>query len=269
MRNYIQGFLGQSVWSTGLPTADDLLATPIQISACALISGLGGDCLQRWAESQKGVAGTFSCVGLIEKAAEVCGVQSGQGFVLDRFETAAFLFLPSAGLSFEIPSLTPSKLLEFARFESLLRGSASSARASVAAGASESPGRMLEGIFESVDFLVTDPIGRRVGFTTATGFINEIPESSYAGDGPLEQLLIFDPLEGDYQLQVFGKGVAAFAGLADSSAISDAIHVGLLAAGEEMQMTLEVPEPAPFDMLLGAISALTLLNRRRAPRRST
>ena len=58
---------------------------------------------------------------------------------------------------------------------------------------------------DPIDFIVTDPQGRRVGHANGVTY-NEIPNVYYSGDGDDEALIIPDYLEGDYDIELFGLG---------------------------------------------------------------
>ncbi len=45
----------------------------------------------------------------------------------------------------------------------------------------------LGGLFDPVDFILTDRLGRRLGYTPELGLLNEIPGAFYTGDGPTEE----------------------------------------------------------------------------------
>lgn len=71
---------------------------------------------------------------------------------------------------------------------------------------------LIIGAFSPVDILVTDPLGRRVGFDPASGqtFV-EIGEAFYSGPGNEPQLVILEELaSGGYQVQAFGRGTGSY-----------------------------------------------------------
>ena len=143
-------------------------------------------------DRQKAYTGEeYTCVGLVERAAEEAGHRDGQGFVPNWMESA---FIPFWG---DLPLLSP-QLLYWSAQASLRFGSAR---------------RWIAGVFDPVDFMLTDPEGRRFGFTEAMGMINEIPDAFFGGDGYLEQFMILDPPPGTYQLQLFGLDEAVQAAL--------------------------------------------------------
>ena len=149
--------------------------------------------------NQKGLAGpvNFTCVGLIEWAAEENGVNGSQGFIPDRFEQTPLGF----------PALTPSKMAYW--FD--LRKESPEIATLLEAGENEN---YIYGFADPVDFLITDPLGRRLGYTESTGELNEIPFAYYSGNGEIEQFLIPQTLPGDYIVEFIGLGERAIMDLA-------------------------------------------------------
>jgi choice-of-anchor C domain-containing protein len=131
---------------------------------------------------QKGGNGTFTCVGLIEWAAEQAGHDNGQGFVRNTFESI------SLGGREVFPLLSP-QLLNYAMKYSLTINNAR---------------QWFQGLFDPVDFIITDPLGRKLGFTKRLGKINEITKAFFSGDGELEQFLIPNPVAGNYEIELVG-----------------------------------------------------------------
>lgn len=66
--------------------------------------------------------------------------------------------------------------------------------------------RALVFIIDPVDFVVSDPQGRRVGYTEATGTVNEVPGAYYSGNGPVELIVLPVTEDGDYNVQLTGLG---------------------------------------------------------------
>jgi hypothetical protein len=149
------------------------------------------------AAKQKGADNTYTCVGLLEAAAEsVLGFHGGQGFVPNRFEDVT-------ASGDEYPFLTPS-LLKFCAENELL------------VWASDA----ILGWFDPVDFILTDPLGRRLGHVAGMGEYAEIPDAFYSGDGDWETLVVFNRIPGNYLLTLYGTGedyrVAFATGSADT-----------------------------------------------------
>jgi len=160
---------------------------------------------------QKGrIGGAFTCVGLIERCAEDVGYNNGEGFVPDRMEQTTELTDPGV----KVPLLSP-QLLAWC-----VGGSNPTTLAT---------SQWLSGLFDPVDFLVIDPQGRRLGYTTSTGELNEIPSAFYGGDGNLEQFLILNPEPGEYRIVTEGLGQDAalvLSGPSGSSLIESYLAVG-------------------------------------------
>ncbi|HRV92635.1 MAG TPA: dockerin type I repeat-containing protein [Anaerolineae bacterium] len=155
--------------------------------------------------------GRFTCVGLIEWAAEEAGHNFGQGFVLDVFEAIGI-----------VPLLSPQLLNYSMKYPQVL------------ADIDE----WFQGLFDPVDFMITDPLGRRLGYTATLGEINEIPNAFYSGNGEIEQFLIPYPVPGEYQITLTGLN-AQVNGAVASSKSSESINVHLT-EGEEMSTTSHV-----------------------------
>jgi len=169
-------------------------------------------------EKQKGGDNTFTCVGLIEWAAEQAGHQSGQGFIKNHFESVTVpmpviqqdtMNLPFIGET-DVPTVTtedrtfgllsPELLYQFLKFPERVNDAK----------------EWLQGLFDPVDFIITDPLGRRLGYTELGGELNEIPNAFYSGDGYFEQFLIPNPIPGEYTIELVGLGEDMIAVFGDS-----------------------------------------------------
>lgn len=149
-------------------------------------------------QAQKGIKdGRFTCVGLIEWAAEQAGHNNGEGFIPNWAEGIPFSEkIPGiGGLTIPTYDLSPEGLYWWAKTEN----------------AFQEVGKKVNDIKEwfqawldPVDFILTDPLGRRIGHTASLGTLNEIPGAFYSGNGAIEQLTILDPLPGNYQIQILG-----------------------------------------------------------------
>lgn len=166
---------------------------------------------------QKGGNGAFTCVGLIEWAAEQAGHNSGQGFIRNSFESITVpdprvLSFPPTFI--DVPLLSPQLLNYAMKGQQLLQGAT----------------QWLQGLFDPVDFVVTDPLGRRLGFVQNIGFLKEIPYAFHSGNGGVEQFLIPHAIPGTYTIQLVGIGSEVFMAVAASGS-SDSF-MGFLADNE-------------------------------------
>ncbi|MBT3198354.1 MAG: hypothetical protein HN350_00400, partial [Phycisphaerales bacterium] len=64
--------------------------------------------------------------------------------------------------------------------------------------------KSIVGLTDPVDGLITDSQGRSVGYTEATGEVNEIPGAWYSGDGEYELTIIPAPSDGAYDIEYQG-----------------------------------------------------------------
>ena len=166
---------------------------------------------------QKGdVYNQFTCVGLMEWAAEQSGLNGGQGFIPNWMESIDGIPLLSPELLYWAATLGPA-----------------------IADATD----ILVGLLDPVDFIITDPLGRRLGYAPSIGEVNEIPGAFYTGDAPGELFLIPDRVPGEYQLTLYGKGEsyqAVFGASHEDSTIETWSFAGQLAAGAILQTELNV-----------------------------
>lgn len=151
-------------------------------------SGLDGISKTLSPAAQKGGGNTFTCVGLIEKAAEEAGINDGQGFIPDSFENIG-----------DFPLLSPELLYWTMQTRSFI-GDAKQA---------------ILGFFDPIGFVITDPLGRRLGTFQGVRY-TEIPNAYLTEEGSLQYVVIPFPIPGRYSLeltQVDGEsGVAILAG---------------------------------------------------------
>ncbi|MFQ6102456.1 MAG: hypothetical protein ACE5OS_14685, partial [Anaerolineae bacterium] len=106
-------------------------------------------------------------------------------------------------------------------------------------------------VWSPADVLVTDPLGRSVGYDPATGqIVNEIPGAFYTGNGADEEfILVPGDLEGDYIVTTTGTGTGLYAVSAhrvDASGVHDVgIVSGTIAPGQVVSGTVAwAPETA-------------------------
>ena len=182
--------------------------------------------------AQKGGGNTFTCVGLVEWAAEQAGYDWGQGFIPNMLESKNIYFPGSYFVMSEIPFISPELLYYFLQIRSKYKEVKD----------------WFKAFFDPVDFIITDPIGRRIGYTSALGKINEIPGSFFSGDGSMEHVLIPNPLPGKYDVKFYGlgKNVKAYMEGNDKPvAINKYIASG---ANESLQAYTIVKQGIPGDM---------------------
>jgi Dockerin type I domain len=140
-------------------------------------------------DTQKGRSKSFSGVGLVEWAAERSNLGlDGEGFVPNKLES-----IMAQDETF--PLLSPQLLYYALQHSDIIQGAT----------------QFVKGFFFRVDYRVTDPLGRRVGFYNGVQY-SEIPATFSTPDGDLEYLIICNPLPGDYMFEIVGNdnaGVAA------------------------------------------------------------
>ncbi len=196
--------------------------------------------------AQKGGDNSFTCVGLMEWAAEQAGHNDGQGFIPNALERVA-------GRD-DLPLLSP---------ELLYYGVTSELFVENIRGVVDDVRDYISGFFDPVDFILTDPSGRRLGYVEGQGTFDEITGAFYSGDGLFEQILLFGLLPGDYQLDLIGKGENATVAL-DGGITSPFFFNGFLSDGERRSFTLTVgtvPEaPIALLVLIGLIAIPIALN---------
>jgi 6-phosphogluconolactonase (cycloisomerase 2 family) len=96
-----------------------------------------------------------------------------------------------------------------------------------------------------VDFLLTDPQGRTVGFTQAAGTVNEIgADATFTGDGVVELLTIRNADPGGYGLQLVGVGgvFRGGASLITPAGTQQITFQGSLAQNDDVQLALTYQE---------------------------
>ena len=197
-------------------------------------------------DEQKGGDGTFTCVGLIEWAAEQVAILNGdQGFIHNDLE---YISIDSGFLESKISTLTPNLLYNAVKHPDKFNSGG------------------LHGLLDPVDFILTDPLGRRLGYTQDLGYFDEIEGAFYTGDGWAEQFFIPDLIPGDYSLTFFGLEEEAQVAFGNSTGGS--LFSGYLGQGEHQTMTFtvssSVPEPRSFTIVLalGALGFSSLTKRK-------
>ena len=168
---------------------------------------------------QKGSEGTFTGVGLTEWAAEQAGEDGGQGFI------------PNAMESMRSPDGTAIPFLSPQLLHAVIEGRRQGLPLD----------DWLVGFVDPVDFILTDPLGRRLGHTSETGTLLEIPFAEYAGDGTTEQFVLLNPMRGEYRLELFGLGSTTISGF--GSATGAAAFTGPLSGGATHTLSLTIDHP--------------------------
>lgn len=177
-------------------------------------------------ESQKGdnARGTFTCVGLVEWSAEEAGHNAGQGFIPAAMESGVVYQLRP-----NFPIMTPGKLYYAMQNQQRLFNR-------------RSWSQIFQGLLDPVDFMITDPLGRRLGYTQATGLLNEIPGAYYSGDGDIEEFAIPNPLPGTYTIEYVGLDAAVSGWVGDLNRAADIETY--LPGNSPMRMNFNVPPAA-------------------------
>ena len=166
---------------------------------------------------QKGWNNKFTCVGLIEWAAEQSGYRGGQGFIPTKQE-----FIKIGPIS--IPTITPEIMYWAVKNPNSFF----------------SPGNYLHGLLDPVDFILTDSLGRRLGYTAELGLLNEIPGAFYTGDDWAEQFYIPNLPSGNYTLDLFGLDDEA--NVAIGNAEIGTLFSGFLKRGETHTISFILPD---------------------------
>lgn len=219
------------------------------VGGADIIAQLGPD-VQKGGDSDGDGNPDYTCVGLIEWAAEQAGHNNGQGFIPNEIE-----IFEAGGR--ELPTLSPELLLNhvdgsnFPQTEFLIEVGyptiiKSEVKESIQRGV-EGVSNLIEngvewarGLADPVDFIVTDPLGRQFGHTAATGTLNEIPSALYSGNGDLEEFLLLDPVPGEYRVQLVGLDSEVMFGFGGSN-FEGVFFDGYLAKDEIRELTFEVP----------------------------
>jgi hypothetical protein len=165
---------------------------------------------------QKGYYGKYNGVGLIERAAESVGeFKNGDGFV-PKYKEFVYINNIFGGPAiketpWECLNIFPASVECQSNYSSKFQNGIVVSLLSPAlmhyfATQTDSAlsDRWLQGKFDLLDFILTDPLGRRLGYTEELGFLNEIPDAFYTGQGAEEQFFIPDRFPGEYKLQFFG-----------------------------------------------------------------
>ncbi|USN98267.1 MAG: FG-GAP repeat protein [Phycisphaeraceae bacterium] len=178
-------------------------------------------------EQQKGISGgEYTCVGLVERSAEVAGHNNGQGFIPDQYE-----WVRVAGENV-FPALSPQLLYWFTHGLFPRAGSTEPPTQGIIAG--------------DAGWILTDPLGRRLGRTASGAELNEIPGAMVSLGGSFSQFLIPSAETGDFVLQIEGTGgpVASVVGNGDSGDLFE----GDVADGQIVERDFEITGPCLPDL---------------------
>jgi hypothetical protein len=183
---------------------------------------------------QKGATGEYSCVGLIEWAAEQAGWNAGHGFVPNYLEYFTWL--------------TPDVLLWSLQHPAAIMPIITAAS------------NYITGVLDPVDFMLIDPLGRRLGRTQHLGSINEIPDAFYSLVNGLDQFIIPSLVSGSYELELYGVDAQANVWVSDKSGLLEE-YSGFMPVGTSQALKFSiadgrVPEPNSFFLLLLALGWL-------------
>lgn len=128
----------------------------------------------------KGYGGKFSNVGLIERAAEEALFRGGQGVIPNHLEWIEKDVFSISSVDF-MRNFSQSMLCEnsFTLLGYGFCGELEFDYPSGYFGFDWNPEKWFYGQVESTDFIVTDPLGRKMGYVSDLGFFNEIPDVVY------------------------------------------------------------------------------------------
>lgn len=211
---------------------------------------------------QKGYNNKYTGIGLIERAAEEANVRAGQGFIpdyteyikvnrlfagtaLDNIPWECLEVFPATVNCQRIANRNPISPFEFNMMSPeylhyILENGPGSTQ------------NWLQGWFESIDFILTDPLGRRLGYTEELGRLNEITYinengkeayAMYTTEGEIERFYIPERLDGRYVLEFYGNcgdnSLAIFGDNENGTAIA-----GCKQEEKIVTPVKQVPEPA-------------------------
>ena len=190
---------------------------------------------------------------MIERAAEEAGKNGGQGFIPYHFELIAMNEFQIDDTLIQTPweclitfPVTNSQCIEDRNENRDPSNSIPTAQLSVdflhyalTSGVNLFSDSLLQGKLRNIDFLITDPEGRRLGYVAQRGLFEEIPNAHYSGNGLLEDFRIPELIPGEYKLEFFGLyNEKAYA------VIGDRENGVLIGFNEEYKRNN--PDPPPF-----------------------
>lgn len=106
----------------------------------------------------------------------------------------------------------------------------------------------LQGYFDPVDFVITDPLGRRVGYTASLGELKEIPQVFYSGNGTFEQFLIPNAVPGMYKIELFGLNAEVIGAIKTATTSQEVKDI--LGEGEKrvINIKVDITQGGPGDL---------------------
>ncbi len=121
----------------------------------------------------------------------------------------------------------------------------------------------LQGGFEAVDFVLTDPLDRRLGYTKELGLLNDIPGAFYTGDAPIEHFFIPDRLPGEYKVEIFGDCKAG-----ERATLGDNHGETLVPTCTILAQTTPESSTTPGLLILGSLGTVLIWNKKKRQKRS-
>ena len=165
---------------------------------------------------QKGEYGAYTGVGLIEGAAESVGIRNYQGFIDNHREFVLTNSTIIGGAVKDIPweclevfprTAACDKIISDLGLDSNIKYPLISPGLLhyVLTKNPDPDGDILQGYFENMDFLLTTPDNKRLGYTP-DGFVNELDPQShfYEKDETSKRFTIENILDGAYRIELFG-----------------------------------------------------------------
>ena len=212
----VQSYLPKSVFMHNSPTADRLHDILIEVPIAASLAnsmagfiqsklgkgytpffagfGLGNLSLQKGTSSSNE---RYSCIGLIERAAEVAGLNGGQGFmpsILEENDQGKGVLLPSV-LHWAIKN--PAAAFS----DKLVRGK-------VIRNAVFPPMVRRLNVDTPTNFTITDPVGRKIEVRAGVPNSNGIAGAFVSEKGDIMALAIPEALNGNYTVELVGTGAS-------------------------------------------------------------
>jgi len=122
---------------------------------------------------------------------------------------------------------------------------------------------------------VTDPLGRSIGFDPTSGeFVNQIPDATYLNTTESQIIMILDPINGSYNIQLHGTGNGSYTlttELVTYTGTAAKTYSGQISAGEIQtlvasisgtELALNIPSPTHlwiYIVLTGIVMAVAIV----------